>query len=285
MLSAKQIAYTAIFDLLAKAPASRKPNNLPVLDPRLPLFQRPRAFLERLSHRAYPHGAGTAAAVTGKALHGLGGVGKTRVAMRHADRLSALLFLRAESPERLDAGLAALAGAGILDLPEKEARKDAMKISAALGWLENHPVWLMILDNVDDRTAAAAVEKLMPKLFGGRVLITGRMANFSPAVEMLPLDVLDIADATAFYLSAPRAAAPGRRTRILARSLAGKRAVLGPGSNRRARTSQRGASRIARYLKLWQENRARCYTGSIKNSWPMTTTSVSPPPGRRRWSN
>ncbi len=60
-------------------------------------------------------------------------------ALRHADDYSALLFVRAETPGGLEAGLAALAGAGILDLPEKEAREDAVKISAVLAWLENHP--------------------------------------------------------------------------------------------------------------------------------------------------
>jgi hypothetical protein len=64
-----------------------------------------------------------------------------------------------------------------------------VKISAVLAWLEKHPVWLMIVDNVDDRKAAAAVEKLLPKLFGGRALITGRKANFSAAVATLPLAV------------------------------------------------------------------------------------------------
>jgi tetratricopeptide (TPR) repeat protein len=258
---AKRIAYTAILDLLAKAPASRKPNNLP-FGSLGSLFKGRELFLEKLHTALTRTGAGTAAAVTGKALHGLGGVGKTRVAieyaLRHADDYSALLFLRAESPERLDAGLAALAGAGILDLPEKEARKDAMKISAALGWLENHPVWLMILDNVDDRTAAAAVEKLMPKLFGGRVLITGRMANFSPAVEMLPLDVLDIADATAFLLERTqgrRAGAPDDNS--LARELAGKLGRLALGLEQAGAYIATRRIGIARYLKLWQENRAK----------------------------
>ena len=35
--------------------------------------------------------------------------------------------------------LAALAGPDILDLPEKDAREDAAKIAAALGWLEPIP--------------------------------------------------------------------------------------------------------------------------------------------------
>ena len=118
-----------------------------------------------------------AAAVTGKAVHGLGGVGKTRVAIeyawRHAWEYSAFLFAPAETPERLDAGLAALVGAEVLDLPEKDKREDAVKILAALRWLEHPPTWLMILDNVDGRRVAAAVEWLIPKLAALPEHVTG----------------------------------------------------------------------------------------------------------------
>jgi KaiC/GvpD/RAD55 family RecA-like ATPase len=48
-------------------------------------------------------GDGQATAITGKAVHGLGGVGKTRLAVEfaweHAAEFSAVLFLTAESPE------------------------------------------------------------------------------------------------------------------------------------------------------------------------------------------
>lgn len=133
--------------------------------------------MERLHTTLARAGAGKAATAT--ALQGLGGVGKSRAAieyaLHHVDDYSTLLFVRADTPERLEAGLAALASHDILDLKEQEAREDPVKISAVLAWLEKHPVWLMIVDNVDDRKAAAAVEKLLPKLFGGRALITGRI--------------------------------------------------------------------------------------------------------------
>jgi hypothetical protein len=226
------------------------------------LFKGREGFLETLHTALTRTGAGTAAAVTGKALHGLGGVGKTRLAieyaLRHADDYSALLFLRAESPERLDAGLAALAGAGILDLPEKEAREDTVKISAVLDWLAQHPVWLMILDNVDDRKAAAAVEKLLPKLFGGRALITGRMANFSAAVATLPLDVLDIADATAFLLERTQGfRAATLEDAALAQELAEKLGRLALGLEQVGAYIATQRIGFARYLKLWQKNRAK----------------------------
>ena len=151
------------------------------------------------------------AAIAARALHGLGGIGKTRLAIEyawaHADDHSALLFVRADGEAALNAGLAALAAAEILDLPEKEAREDAVKIEAVLRWLEAHPTWLLILDNVDDEQAVAAVDKLMPRLTGGHVIVTARASNFPASLPTLELDALDDQSATQFLLERTR----GRR--------------------------------------------------------------------------
>src|ERR1700733_3088997 len=82
------------------------------------------------------------------ALHGLGGVGKTRLAMeksgcREASD-SALVFVSASDGTARNAGLAGLTAFEILDLPEKEARDDVTKTTAVLRWLESNPTWLMI---------------------------------------------------------------------------------------------------------------------------------------------
>ena len=54
------------------------------------------------------------------ALHGLGGIGKTRLAIEyawlHQGAYSALMFVRADDPEKLNTNLAALAGAEALNL-------------------------------------------------------------------------------------------------------------------------------------------------------------------------
>lgn len=85
-----------------------RPNNLPFasLDQ---LFLGRDEILETLHADL---GAGEASAITGRAVHGTGGVGKTRLAIEYAWRYgascSALFFVPAESAQKLDGGLAAL---------------------------------------------------------------------------------------------------------------------------------------------------------------------------------
>jgi hypothetical protein len=218
---AKQIAYTTILDLLAKARAEappRQPRNLPFASLGS-LFKGRENILSQLNDSLTKKQELSAAAVTGKALHGLGGIGKTRLAIEYAWKFageySALLFVPAESPERLGAGLAALAG--VLDLPEKDAREDEVKIAAARKWLDAHKDWLLILDNVNNAQAAAAAENLVASLTGGHVLITGRTSDFSASIETFPLDVLQEDDAAELLLesTAKRAKASDDEDRAL----------------------------------------------------------------------
>ena len=259
---AKHILGTAIVDLLAKAQAENlryKPRNLPFASLGS-LFKGRDHFLDNL------HGGLTrdqdkhAMPVTSTALHGLGGVGKTRLvieyALRHEREHSALLYMSAETPERLDADLAALAGPVILDLLEKDAREDEVKIRAAIGWLENHPGWLMILDNVDDSEAAAAVEKLLARMRGGQIIIAGRIANFSAAVRKLELGVLDRDAAAAFLLERTqddREHSAGDA--MLARDLALELGGLALGLEQAGAYIATERIGLARYLTLWREKR------------------------------
>jgi hypothetical protein len=180
---AKHVLASAILDLLVKAGLTktpRRPNNLPFASLGS-LFKGREEALGKL-RKALEAGAGGRTAIVGRALHGLGGIGKTRLAveyaLQHESEHSARLFVRAETPARLDTSLAALAGPEILDLPEKDAREDAVKVAAALGWLEDHPGWLMIVDNVDDAKAVAAAGKLLARVRGGKVIVTGRAGKF-----------------------------------------------------------------------------------------------------------
>jgi len=259
---AKQIAYSVILDLLAKARAERtprRPKNLPFASLGS-LFKGREQDLDTL-HKALTADAGVATAIVGRALHGLGGIGKTRLAVEYALRResehSALLFLRADTPAALDTSLAALAGPDILDLPEKDAREDAAKIAAALGWLAAHPGWLMIVDNVDDPAAVAAVDKLLARLSGGKVIVTGRAGNFPASLRKLELGVLDEAASVAFLLErtdADRAKSPDDAAQ--AKALAGELGGLALGLEQAGAYIATERIGLARYLDLWRKKRA-----------------------------
>ena len=202
-----QIINTSVIKALVKAekaPAPRQPCNLPFASLGFLFMGRDKVLDELRAKLA----AGKGAAVVGRVLHELGGVGKTRLAieyaLRHEADYSALLFLRADDPATLNANLAALVNAEALDLQEKEARGDPPKIEAALRWLADHPTWLIILDNVDDEKAVAAVTTLTARLKGGHVIITGRATNFPASLRKLELGVIGEDAATEFLLERTR---------------------------------------------------------------------------------
>ena len=176
----------------------------------------------------------------------------------HEADYSALLFVRADDPATLDANLAALAGVSVLDLAEKEAREDAVKIEAALRWLEAHPTWLMILDNVDDEKAVAAVDKLMARLKSGHVIVTARAATFPASLRKLELDVLDEDAATEFLLERTRddrarADDDADEARAIARELDG----LALGLEHAGAYIATLRIGFAGYLKRWRESRQK----------------------------
>jgi hypothetical protein len=280
-----QIFATAVIDALVKAggmAAPRKPRNLPLASLG-DLFKGREKTLEEL-RAAFVSAKGGGVLV--RALRGLGGIGKTRLAIeyawaREAD-YSALLFVGAENPAFLNANLAALAGASVLDLPEKEAREDEAKIEAVLRWLGANPTWLMILDNVDDPEAVKAVTVLMPRLKGGHAIVTARAANFPATIRKLELDTLDAESATQFLLERTaddrqRSKDDEARAHTLARELDGLALGLEQAGAQIA-TDHIG---FARYLKLWNENRELALawadptlTGSEKTLATTWVTSV-----------
>jgi tetratricopeptide (TPR) repeat protein len=221
------------------------------------------------------------------ALSGLGGIGKTRLAIEYAwsreTVYSALLFVSASGGAALNAGLAGLTAFEILDLPEKEARDDATKITAVLRWLESNPTWLMILDNVDDRAAVAEVAKLIPRLKGGHVIVTARASNFPAGVRKLQVSTLDERAAAQFLLDRTETdRAKSKDDATLARMLAHELGGLALGLEQAG--AQIGTDRIgfARYLKLWNESREKALawadatvTGSDRTLATTWATSVA----------
>lgn len=229
------------------------------------LFKGREEFLKQLRRSLERSSDHRATAIMGKAVHGLGGVGKTRLAVeyawQHADEYSAVLCVTADSPENLQRNLADLTGPLVLDLAEHSATEEVIRVAAALRWLQSHPGWFLILDNVDTEAAVVAVEKLLTELRGGQVLITSRLARFSDVVEPLELDVLSPEAGATFLLE--KTEPKGRRGRKLTDNDAAHALELATELDGLALAMEQAGAYIvqlrrsfAEYLTLWRSRKA-----------------------------
>ena len=103
-----------------------------------------------------------AAALTqAQAISGLGGIGKTQIALEYAYRYQAqyqaLLWINASSRDAFTANFVMLAT--LLSLPEQQEKDQDIVVRAVKRWLTANSQWLLILDNVDD---LKMVEEFLP---------------------------------------------------------------------------------------------------------------------------
>ena len=147
---------------------------------------------------------GNATAIT-QAIYGLGGIGKTRLAVEFCWRAigeghyKGVFFVNSETPELLHASIASLAGTDLLNLREQNVDQQTAEL-AVFQWLGVHKGWLMIFDNADSKKSAEVIEALLPHLAPGHFIITSRYKHWSAAVKPQSLDVLRATDASKFLL-------------------------------------------------------------------------------------
>ena len=126
-----------------------------------------------------------------QAVCGLGGVGKSELALQHAhahrDDYQLIWWITAADSRQVEAGLADLAGR--LGPPVGPAGSTQEAAAWAVGWLQGHDRWLLILDNVDDPEDVAG---LLGQLRGGHIVLTTRRdADWRLGAAPIRLDVLD----------------------------------------------------------------------------------------------
>jgi tetratricopeptide (TPR) repeat protein len=138
------------------------------------------------------------------ALTGLGGMGKTQLAVEHAYRQRAdyglVWWVRSEQPTSLLGDYAALGRQPPLaaHLGLGEGAPQEVVAAAVRGWLEGHRRWLLVLDNVAE---PAAVAGLLPRSGTGHVLLTTQAeVGWEPLAAALPVEVLAPTDAAGFLL-------------------------------------------------------------------------------------
>ena len=128
------------------------------------------------------------ASVLPQTLHGLGGVGKTQLAVeyvyRYADRYDIVWWISAEETSLVLASLETLADR--LGLPRSEHRRQtAATVRDALG--TSRLRWLLVFDNADEPEEIA---ELVPSA-GGHVILTSRNQAWSNVWDAVEVDVFD----------------------------------------------------------------------------------------------
>ena len=154
--------------------------------PRNPFFTGRETLLEELHTRL--HGSQTIAILQSHALYGLGGIGKTQLALEYAYRraqdYTAVLWIAAETAESILASLQH--AAATLELPPEQ---DQMKLVTAVGrWLSTHQDWLLIWDNVEDLDL---LSQFLPPTRAGAILLTTRrraLGTFAVGLELAVLE-------------------------------------------------------------------------------------------------
>lgn len=146
-----------------------------------------------------------AALTQAKAISGLGGIGKTQIAVEYAYRYrkhyDAVLWVTASSRDSLISEFVLLAV--LLAVPERYEQDQEIVLTAVKRWLVTNTNWLLILDNVED---LQAVIDFLPVDGEGNILFTTRLQALGAIGEGIEVEKMQADEGALFLL---------RRTKLL----------------------------------------------------------------------
>jgi tetratricopeptide (TPR) repeat protein len=140
-------------------------------------------------------------------ISGLGGIGKTQIAVeyayRHRDEYHDIIWVNAATRETIMSSFLELAET--LKLPEKQEQDQSKVVAAMQRWFRAHNHWFLIFDNADDLTLA---EAYLPASENGHLLLTTRQQSPGTLAEGIDIDTMDKDEGTLLILRRAKLLAP-----------------------------------------------------------------------------
>jgi hypothetical protein len=224
-----------------------------------------------------------------QAITGLGGIGKTQLAVEYAyrsrdlGRYTHILWINAASEEAIITDVGALA-ADILPASVVQSETDQRKlVEAVKDWLERcEQPWLLIFDNADD---PLIVEPYLPYSGPGSILLTTRAHAAGALAAPLSVETLSVPEGIALLLKrAGRTATMSEAEREAARQIVQALAAFPLALDQAGAYIEESGCSFADYLQLFRTRRATLlarrgrqasrYPDSVATTWSLSFAKV-----------
>lgn len=221
---------------------------------------------------------GRAAVTQPQALSGLGGVGKTQLALAYAfrerHRYQAVLWVRADSEDNLCSEFAKLAAE--LGLPKAEEPQSLDDTASQVRlWLERAEPTLLICDGAD---APDRLRRYLPRRGRTHVLITSRAHDFQTLGIVQPVEIVELSlpEAVEFLLRRTARVDSGPDERAAAEALAQELGRLPLALEQAAAYVVAKAVSLADYLVSYKKRRLRLLEQSqpLLGDYPETVATT-----------